>query len=146
MTRFRATFFLCISLVFASTVAGQSVPGSTNSPDSSPGASWQQITSPEKAGWSQQGSQGPDSALPRKANLYFRRPPSPALDQACGFERQSSNFSRNLQSSLTQGSALRLLSCMERSTHFQAVWENCSSRLRLRRRLHTRSALISDGG
>ncbi|HWW96689.1 MAG TPA: hypothetical protein VNY74_03290, partial [Edaphobacter sp.] len=52
MTRFRATFLFCISLVSASTVAGQSAPGSTNSPDAFPGASWQRITTLEKAGWS----------------------------------------------------------------------------------------------
>jgi CubicO group peptidase (beta-lactamase class C family) len=54
MTRFRATFLLCISLVIASTVAGQSAPGSTNSPDAFPGASWQRITTLEKAGWSKE--------------------------------------------------------------------------------------------
>jgi len=54
MTRFRATLLLYISLVFASTVAGQSAPGSTNSPDSSPGASWQRITSLKKVGWSKE--------------------------------------------------------------------------------------------
>ena len=54
MTRFCATFLLCISLVIASTVAGQSAPGSTNSPDAFPGASWQRITTLEKAGWSKE--------------------------------------------------------------------------------------------
>ena len=52
MTRFRATFLLCISLAIASAVGGQSAPGSTNSRDAFPGASWQRITTPEKAGWS----------------------------------------------------------------------------------------------
>jgi CubicO group peptidase (beta-lactamase class C family) len=52
MTRFRATFLLCISLVIASAVGGQSGPGSTNFRDAFPGASWQRITTPEKAGWS----------------------------------------------------------------------------------------------
>jgi CubicO group peptidase (beta-lactamase class C family) len=52
MTRFRATFLLCISLVIASAVGGQSAPRSTNSRDAFPGASWQRITTPEKAGWS----------------------------------------------------------------------------------------------
>jgi len=54
MTRFGTTFLFCIYLVIASTVAGQSVPGSTNSPDTFPGASWQRITTPEKAGWSKE--------------------------------------------------------------------------------------------
>jgi CubicO group peptidase (beta-lactamase class C family) len=54
MTRFRAAFLLCITLLIASTVAGQSVPGSTNSPDTFPGASWQRITTLEKAGWSKE--------------------------------------------------------------------------------------------
>jgi CubicO group peptidase (beta-lactamase class C family) len=52
MTRFRATFLLCISLVIASAVGGQSGPGSTNFRGDFPGASWQRITTPEKAGWS----------------------------------------------------------------------------------------------
>lgn len=54
MTRFRAAFLLCISLVIASTVEGQSVSGSTSSPNTFPGASWQRITTPEKAGWSKE--------------------------------------------------------------------------------------------
>ena len=54
MTRLRAIFLLCISLVVASTVVGQSAPGSTKSPDVFPGASWQRITAPEKAGWSKE--------------------------------------------------------------------------------------------
>jgi CubicO group peptidase (beta-lactamase class C family) len=52
MTGFRATFLLCTSLVIASAVGGQSGPRSTNSRDAFPGASWQRITTPEKAGWS----------------------------------------------------------------------------------------------
>jgi CubicO group peptidase (beta-lactamase class C family) len=52
MTRFRGTFLLCISLVIASAVGGQSAPRSTNSRDAFPGASWQRIATPEKAGWS----------------------------------------------------------------------------------------------
>ena len=48
MTRFRATFLLCISLVIASSVAGKTAPGSTNSPEAFPGASWQRITALEK--------------------------------------------------------------------------------------------------
>jgi len=54
MTRFRATFLFSISLAFASTIAGQSAPGSTSSADALPGASWRLITSPEKAGWSKE--------------------------------------------------------------------------------------------
>ena len=54
MSRLRAIFLPCISLVIASTVAGQSAPGSTNSSEVFPGASWQRITAPEKAGWSKE--------------------------------------------------------------------------------------------
>lgn len=54
MTRFRAAFLCCISFIFASTVAGQSVAASTNSPDTFPGESWQNVTTPEKAGWSKE--------------------------------------------------------------------------------------------
>jgi len=54
MTRFRTTFLLSISLVIPSTVAGQPAPGLTNSPDAFPGASWQRITTLEKAGWSKE--------------------------------------------------------------------------------------------
>ncbi len=54
MTRLRSIFLLCISVVIASRVAGQSAPSSTNSPDAFPGASWQRITAPEKAGWSKE--------------------------------------------------------------------------------------------
>ena len=54
MARFRAAFLLCTSLVIASMVKGQSVPGATSSPDTFPGAFWQRITAPEKAGWSEE--------------------------------------------------------------------------------------------
>lgn len=54
MTRFRATVLLCISLVIASAVGGQSAPRSMNSQDAFPGASWRRIASPEKAGWSKE--------------------------------------------------------------------------------------------
>jgi CubicO group peptidase (beta-lactamase class C family) len=46
---------LCIALLIASTVAGQSAPGSTKAPNTFPGASWQRITTLEKAGWSKEG-------------------------------------------------------------------------------------------
>jgi hypothetical protein len=55
VTRFSATLLLCIALLIASTVAGQSAPGSTNAPNTFPGASWQRITTLEKAGWSKEG-------------------------------------------------------------------------------------------
>ena len=54
MTRFRATFLLYVALVFASPVAGQSAPGSTNSPDTFPGASWQRMTTLNEVGWSKE--------------------------------------------------------------------------------------------
>jgi CubicO group peptidase (beta-lactamase class C family) len=53
MNRFCATFLFCISLI-ASAIAGQSAPGSTNAPGAFPGASWQRITTLEKAGWSKE--------------------------------------------------------------------------------------------
>src|SRR5579862_3164226 len=54
MSRLRATFLVCISLLFACPARAQSAPGSTKPADAVPGASWDRITTLEKAGWSKE--------------------------------------------------------------------------------------------
>ena len=54
MSRLRATFLACISLVFACSATAQSAHGSTKPPDAIPGASWDRIATLEKAGWSKE--------------------------------------------------------------------------------------------
>jgi CubicO group peptidase (beta-lactamase class C family) len=45
---------LGIALALPSNAGSQSAPGSNKAPDTFPGASWQQITTPEKVGWSKE--------------------------------------------------------------------------------------------
>ena len=54
MIRSLPLILLGIALALPSNAGSQSAPGSNKAPDTFPGASWQQITTPEKVGWSKE--------------------------------------------------------------------------------------------
>ena len=54
MIRSLLLILLGIALALPSNAGSQSAPGSNKAPDTFPGASWQQITTPEKVGWSKE--------------------------------------------------------------------------------------------